>query len=272
MTGREGEPAEIVGRGRTADVLAFGDGRVVKLLHPGRDPGVLTVEASKTRAAHLAGVPAPGVHDEVTIDGRFGVVFDRVDGELMLDRIRRRLWEVRSHARLLAELHIDVHRRSSSDLPSQRERLAAKIEEADGLEPAHRRAALDRLSELGDGDAVLHGDFHPANVILAAEGPVVIDWIDASRGDQAGDVARTLWLLSSATIPHGTPGRSFLVGYLELFRRRYRVEYLRRSSVSPAVVEAWRLPVVAGRLSEGIEHEFEAATAEIRRLVRRSSR
>lgn len=262
---------EIVGRGRTADVLGFGDGQVVKLLHPGRDPGALALEAAKTRSAHLAGVPAPGVHDEVTIDGRFGVVFDRVDGELMLDRIRRTLWRIRSHARVLAEVHVDVHRRSSPELPSQRERLAAKVEEADGLEPSHRRAALDRLAGLGDGDAVLHGDFHPANVILGPEGPVVIDWIDASRGDPAGDVARTMWLLSSATIPHGTPGRSFLVGYLGLFRRRYLAEYLGRSQVSPAAVEAWRLPVVAGRMSEGIEHEAEAISAEVRRLVRRSS-
>ena len=267
----DGNVFEVVGRGRTADVLDVGDGRVVKLLHEGRDGDALVLEAEKTRAAHRAGVPAPAVHGATTLDGRFGVIFDRVDGDLMLDRIRRRVWMVTAHARLLSEIHLRMHRHSSRDLPSCRERLAAKIEASDSLDAGTRRAALDRLSRLPDGDAVLHGDFHPANVILSPDGPVVIDWIDGSRGRPAADVARTLWLLSSATIPHGIPGRSFLVGYLGLFRRRYLAGYVRRSSLSLDEIDSWRLPVVAGRLSEGIDHETEAILTELRRLTRRSS-
>jgi aminoglycoside phosphotransferase (APT) family kinase protein len=41
---------------------------------------------------------------------------------------------------------------------------------------------------------VLHLDLHPANVILAPNGPVVIDWTNAAAGDPAADVALT-WLI-----------------------------------------------------------------------------
>ena len=51
--------------GRTADVYAAFDGRVVKLLKPGFDPFMLDVELAKTAAAHAAGIPAPRVGDRV---------------------------------------------------------------------------------------------------------------------------------------------------------------------------------------------------------------
>jgi len=41
---------------------------------------------------------------------------------------------------------------------------------------------------------LLHGDFHPNNILYPASGPVVIDWSFASSGDPLLDVARTLAL------------------------------------------------------------------------------
>ncbi len=41
---------------------------------------------------------------------------------------------------------------------------------------------------------LLHGDFHPNNILYTASGPVVIDWSFASSGDPLLDVARTLAL------------------------------------------------------------------------------
>jgi hypothetical protein len=44
----------------------------------------------------------------------------------------------------------------------------------------------------GDG-ALLHLDLHPGNVVLGPEGPVVIDWACAARGDRRLDLALS-WL------------------------------------------------------------------------------
>ncbi len=48
-----------------------------------------------------------------------------------------------------------------------------------------------------DGDAILHLDLHPGNVILAADGPVVIDWTNAKRGGAGADLAET-WMVVAA--------------------------------------------------------------------------
>ena len=49
-------------------------------------------------------------------------------------------------------------------LPALREELRHRL--GSELSPAHIRArALERLERLPDGDRLLHGDFHPANLL-----------------------------------------------------------------------------------------------------------
>ena len=42
-----------------------------------------------TRAVFAAGGPAPEVFDEVTLEGRFGIVLQRLDGPTLLQLSRR---------------------------------------------------------------------------------------------------------------------------------------------------------------------------------------
>jgi aminoglycoside phosphotransferase (APT) family kinase protein len=258
---------ELIGVGRTAEIYAYGPGRVVKLLLHGFDPAALGAEAERTRAAYDVGIPVPGVHGPVTIQGRAGWVYDRLDGPLMLDEILRRPRSSGPLADLLAGVHADMHDRpGAGSLPSVRDRLAEKIEHAVALDPAARGAALDRLTRLPDGDRFLHGDFHPGNVILGPGGPQVIDWVDASRGHPAADVARTLWLSSPAAV--GPTASRRIRATARRLRDRYLQRYLSLTGISRAAVDEWRLPVIAGRLSEGIEHETKPILKEISRLAR----
>ena len=64
---------EIVGRGRTAEILAWGDGRVMKLYLAGSGREYVRREAEVSRLAHRAGLPAPAVYDSDAPDGGGGV-------------------------------------------------------------------------------------------------------------------------------------------------------------------------------------------------------
>lgn len=252
--------------GRTAEVFDLGDGTVVKLLRDGFDSAVIETEAANVAAVHAAGVSAPTYHGRLEWEGRLGAVFDRVDGDLLLDEAVTEPFRLRGWGKRLADIHADLLAHTSTDLPSLRDVLADKIDATD-LDTGSKTAAKDRVLTLPDATNVLHGDFHPGNVILTSDDPVAIDWIDATRGAPAADIARTLWLLSPATIPHDVPGRRLRTSVQTLFRNAYRTRVMRGAGVSPLEIDLWQLPVVAARLSEGIEREDEALRSEVNRLV-----
>jgi hypothetical protein len=68
-----GSLGEKINQGGTADIHAWAPGQVVKLFKEGFPPELGQQEARMTRAVFAAGVPAPEVFGEVTLDGRFGV-------------------------------------------------------------------------------------------------------------------------------------------------------------------------------------------------------
>src|SRR5207253_2945540 len=90
-------------------------------------------------------------------------------------------------------------------LTSQRERIGTRIGEAARLSPDEKEAARRRLSELPDGETICHGDFHPGNILLSRNGPVVIDWTSGTRGHPLGDVAQTSLLFDIASLPKDAP-------------------------------------------------------------------
>ena len=75
--------------GRTAAVYAWGDGRVLKLFNDRFSERAVKHEADVARASHACGQPAPAVHDVVCVSGRYGIVYERVDGPTMLDMLRQ---------------------------------------------------------------------------------------------------------------------------------------------------------------------------------------
>jgi aminoglycoside phosphotransferase (APT) family kinase protein len=46
-------------------------------------------------------------------------------------------------------------------------------------------------------------DLHPLNVLVARNGPMVIDWTNAASGDPTVDVAVTWVLIASGEVPAG---------------------------------------------------------------------
>jgi aminoglycoside phosphotransferase (APT) family kinase protein len=231
-----------LGAGREADVYACGDSAVIKHYHPGF--GGHRAEALALRALDRQSV-APKLIDIVDRDGRTGLVVERLAGPDMLTLVQRQPWRVLALGRLLAQAHLAVHRiQAPAELAGQRQILAARIGDAD-----LPRNLLDfttrMLDGLPDGDRLCHGDYHPGNVLLAADRTAVIDWGAATRGVPEADHARTLLLLRWADPLPGTPLPS-----RALIARTYR-----RGSSPLRETRSWLIVHAAARLSEGIPAE-----------------
>ena len=83
-----GSLGEKIGEGATADVHAWAPGQVLKLFQARVSPRLIRHEARVTRAVFAAGGPAPEVFDEVTVEGRLGIVLARHDGPTLLQLLR----------------------------------------------------------------------------------------------------------------------------------------------------------------------------------------
>jgi uncharacterized protein (TIGR02172 family) len=240
----------LVGKGSRSDVYAWGEGRILKLLHSWVPANRAEREYRATRAVHAAGLPAPAAYELVEVEGRRGIVFERVEGISMLKFVQARPWTLFSAARQLAELHAQMHRRVAPvELPSQREWIARGIDEAGDLSATDKQAARSRLKDLPDGTALCHGDLHPENILFTERGPVVIDWGTATRGHPHGDVACTLRLMRNAGLPPWAPVYVHLLLKCSrgLLYRSYLGRYFQLHAGTPHEIEAWRVPLAAAR-------------------------
>lgn len=244
-----------IARGRTAEIYVWDESCVLKLFLPGFEGGAQH-EFDVAKAVTANGVPAPAVFHIITVQGRPGIVYARVDGESVAKRLSRQPWQVRAMGRLMADVHTAIHRASASGLPSQREQMVRKIEQAPALSDAEKRQVLDRLNALPDAKQVCHGDFHPENMLLTTDGPQIIDWTDATLGHPYADVARTSLLLrtgSSAAKANVPPLIRPLVGLiLRAFHDAYVNHYLAINKANRADIEAWEVVCAAARLRENI--------------------
>lgn len=192
--------------GRDSEIFEHGPGRVLRVARDGRS---LVAEAEVMRHARSYGYPCPAVHDA----GEGWLVMDRLEGPTMSDVMLKQPWRIRSFGRVLAGLHERLHA-----IPAP-----AGVREVDV-----------------PGDVLLHRDLHPLNVMVTADGPVVIDWSNAARGGAAYDVADT-WVLMRCADPglDGLAAKAIVAVGRGMFLRGFlgAVDRSAARAAIPAVVE-----------------------------------
>lgn len=251
--------------GATAEVYSWNDGQVLKLFNRGVAGSTAEYEANLTRIVYATGLPVPAAGEIVEIDGRFGLVYERIEGVSMLEALMKQPWKFSIYARQLAELQADMHKRRVPEMPSQVDRLRWKIGDTELLPQDIRQAALKALERMPEEDRLCHGDFHPGNILLTAHGPVIIDWIDASRGSPLMDVARSTLLIDDGPLPPGTPRVVGLIRHW--FYRSYKNWYFQLNPGNRQQLSRWIPVAAAARLDENITADETRLLAIAHRLI-----
>jgi aminoglycoside phosphotransferase (APT) family kinase protein len=263
------EQNSIIARGRTADVYAWQDHQILKLLYDWCPLEMAEEEARIAQIVSATSIPTPKFIGRTSIDGRQGLIYERVEGSEMLEQLSRRPWQLASLARQMAELHAAIHHQSGDGFLPLRPSVRATIERVDGLPPKVKTGALAALDRLPDGGALCHFDFHPGQIMTTNRGLVMLDWMTAKQGDPAGDVARTWVLFKFAEIAGAGPlTRLVIQGVRGMFFKRYLARYLDlQPQVGLQTIQAWMIPVAAARLAENIPGERPLILAYLERLL-----
>jgi len=118
---------------------------------------------------------------------------------------------------------------------------------------------LTLLQMMPDASQLCHNDFHPANILMADQGPVIIDWMDAARADPLADVARTLIILHFARLPSSGPLRLAQVALRRLLSGLYLRRYFQLRPGKRDDLARWMIPVATARLVEGVDEAAQLA-------------
>ena len=235
--------SEIKGRllatGQRAEVFVWGD-RVLKLYRFAAAKNTAFRKAAIHAAVEALGLPVPTVWCVQEIDGRWGIVFDRVSGVSFAEQMRGDVGAIPEYLQLLSRLHARIHAHAGSEFSKLKGWLALNIARAMLLDEPRKQMLLNGLRDMPDGDRLCHGDFHPMNVLGKTSQPIVIDWPNACRGDPAGDACRSYLILKL---------------HVDEVARPYLDAYCRVTGVPRQNILEWLPYVAAARLAEDVPGE-----------------
>jgi len=246
-------------RFRLADPPAELDRDLVARIVP--NPAAGAWEATIQRAVADQDFPTPAVRltaDETGPLGRYLVVMDAVDGQppmagLGIAAIATQLPNLVRHLPdQLARIAADLHALDPEPLASQLARLDAPfplttagfIEEQAGYASALGRpdiaASAERLIDTEPAAAqrvITHGDLHPFNLLVTAQGAVLIDWTVARIAHPGFTVAFTDLMLANPPIPLAKAGAALIRPVGRNIAKRFRATYRALTTGTNAAVD-----------------------------------
>ena len=186
------EELSVIGIGNTATVYEWQDHRVLKLFYEGYPQSAVKLEYRNARAISHMTFDKPNAYEMVMVQERHGIVYDRVDGTTLEAWLLSEM-DIVKGAWILADFHKKILEHTHDDLPSYKEFLRYMIGQG---EAESAKVLFDKIQELPEVNHLCHGDYHPANIFMVDDQPVVIDFMNVCRGPKEYDVARTYYLIA----------------------------------------------------------------------------
>lgn len=236
-------------------------------------------EFQNNQIAWENGISAPRPYELLEINGRPGIVFERIYGESLMERYFKTFIQssvtgtsreelIDDNVRITARILSDIHSKTHLSLPPQREMLKDFIRAPHYLTSAEKDQIIEELDRLPMKQQLCHGDPNPGNMMIREDKVVLIDWMNASNGNPEADLAEYTIMIRYAILPPNLPNDAIL--FFDSIRERmlhvFWEEYNRYSAITYDEVEKWILPIAARKLcADGIsEEEKELLLKEIR--------
>lgn len=239
------EMGKIIGVGNTATVYEWEEGRVLKLFYQGYPEKSIEKEFHNAMAIRNMDFAKPKVHEIIYCEDRVGIIYDRVEGESLLDWVMK-TGDVQKCAVYMAKLHKMIIKNKIKNVPSYKEFLKFHISNILSVDLNKQEEALQIIDRLHGGNALCHGDFHPGNILVSNENTIVIDFMNVCHGDFLYDVARTVFLIEYTPVPLEVNDRDKILR----FKKALADLYLTQMNVTREMIQEYLAVIIMARKSE----------------------
>lgn len=255
---------EIVGLGRTATVYRWGKHEVLKVFY---DPQHAINEAKNAEVIQSLGLPTPYYSGSIEYEGKQCLVYERIEGISMLQKIEQTAESISHNARLMARLQFMIHSVKVKYEPNLKDFMRKQISQLNEITEREKQIVNKNLSSLTEGQEVCHYDFHPDNIMISAKGPVVIDWMNVLIGNRKADAARSSMMMESNELPPRAPDWLKNRKLRIMFHHDYITEYCRLSETEQGEIDQWKIPTLAVRINEMRGQEQKETIERLRKAM-----
>lgn len=189
---------ELVGKGLTAEVFKLDEDKVLKLFFKGYPLEAISREYENARLVNSFGINAPVAYELKNIEDRTGIVYSYVKGK-NIEEVFDSQVNLQFFLAEFCKLQKSFFCNTEESLLSYKDYGIYLVNERMN-DKAQALEAVSFINSFPDSNTVIHGDFHPLNVLVDSENNLkVIDFMNVMRAPEKYDIARTYYLISTSS-------------------------------------------------------------------------
>ncbi len=195
------ENLELIGKGKCGNVYVLSEDRVIKTFHSFVPKAAVEKEQRNARHMYDMGIPSPNVYDMVTTQEGLGLIYEKVSAPSMESLMRSEPSTFRDYSVQLGKLCRHVHSINAKGVGfiSAKEEFLGRLELSRGrICAVSGEEACNVIEQLiraiPDTNGIVHGDFHPDNVLVKDGNPILIDMADIMTGHPVFDLLSLYFL------------------------------------------------------------------------------
>ena len=185
---------EIIGRGANGIVYRLDPDTIIKVFRPDADLAVVERERRKSHAALISGLPTAISYDVVRAGDCYGIVYEMINSKSLADVMREDEAHFDRYAEAYTSLYKKIHS-TEGDMETFGSVKTIYEEAIDYCSDVYTREELEKLRALirsvPDRVTLIHGDYHPGNIMLIDDELTLIDMGDVSLGHPVFDLLAT---------------------------------------------------------------------------------
>ena len=253
---------KMIGRGNTAEIFEWEEGKVIKLFHEGYSVDAVEKEFRNASAVANFEFDQPKLYGRADYENRNGIVYERINGITLLDYIMQEE-NLDTSGKILAEVHKKLLSNKVHGVYRHKDILKYNIETITDMNQESKNDILKLLSELPDAETLCHGDFHPGNILIQQDKYMIIDWMNVCSGHPYSDVARTIYLIEMTPVPGEIEDKE---SFMQM-KKAMGDTYLRYMEIDRQEIEKWLILISAAQINDGVSEEERQIIIEYLRHV-----